>query len=112
MMMFIAGIVPRRDDKDSMTTVLNGEVFNLVEYKKWQGYDIKFVDHNAAFKSYPNWETELLYDTRHPNDSGYAVMAQVWADSIALIPPLDSIAPSPVVDLAVEEIGPATVLLS
>lgn len=112
MMMFIAGIVPRRDDKDSMTTVLNVEVWNLVEYKKWQGYDIKFVDHNSAFKSYPGWETLLLYDTRHPNDSGYAVMAQVWEDSMALVPPIDTIAPSPVVDLAVEEIGPATVVLS
>ncbi len=112
MSMFVAGIVPRTDDKDDETTQLNQSILNLVGYKQWQGYDITFVDHNSAFKAVVNWETELMADTRHPNDSGYVLMAEVWADSLGIEPPVDSIAPSPVVDLTVDQVGPATVSLS
>ena len=109
MTMLVAGIVPRLDEKDSLTTALNNEILDLVNIKQIQGYDIKFVDHNTAFKSNPNWETELMADTRHPNDSGYAIMSQVWSDSLDLVPPIDSIPPSPIFDLAAQEVGPTTV---
>ncbi len=111
MTMMVAGIVPRRDEKDSITTELNTLIRSLVEVKKLHGYDIKYVDHNSAFKSHPNWETELLYDTKHPNDDGYAIMAQVWADSLGLSLPIDSVPPAAITDLTVDQIGSSTVKL-
>jgi lysophospholipase L1-like esterase len=41
------------------------------------------VDINSAFKANPFWATEYMDDAFHPNDTGYAVMAEAWADSIA-----------------------------
>jgi lysophospholipase L1-like esterase len=110
--MLVAGLVPRKDAYDLLTTDLNEEIFNLVQYKIWQGYDIKYADHNTAFKSNPDWEMEYFYDTRHPNDEGYSVMAQVWLDSLGLIPPPDTIPPSAVANLSVAETEPSTVKLA
>jgi lysophospholipase L1-like esterase len=40
------------------------------------------VDMNTAFKENPSWKTQYMFDAFHPNDTGYAVMAQVWAGAI------------------------------
>jgi lysophospholipase L1-like esterase len=111
MLMLVAGLVPRNDPLDDETTNLNLAIFDLVQIKSMQGYDIKYADHNTAFKSSAPWE-DLLYDTRHPNAEGYAVMAQVWLDSLALVPPPDTIPPSAVTNLAIAETSPSVVKLS
>jgi lysophospholipase L1-like esterase len=33
----------------------------------------------AAFVAHEGYRTKLLADLLHPNDAGYAVMAEVWA---------------------------------
>lgn len=110
--MMVAGLIPRTDGYDDETTALNVAIQGLVAQKEWQGYDITYVDHNTAFKSIPGWDYELMYDTRHPKNRGYDVMARVWLDSLGLVPPLDTIPPSPVSDMSIVAAGPATATLA
>ncbi len=37
----------------------------------------------GAFTQNPAYKSELLYDGLHPNDAGYAVMAETWYAAIA-----------------------------
>ncbi len=41
-----------------------------------------FVDMTSAFRKVPEFRTKLLADMLHPNDAGYAVMADVWATAL------------------------------
>lgn len=43
---------------------------------------IAFVDMTSAFRRVPEFRTKLLADMLHPNDAGYAVMAEVWATAL------------------------------
>ncbi|MCK5740032.1 DUF4038 domain-containing protein, partial [bacterium] len=43
---------------------------------------VKLVDMWAAFINTPNWETELMSDTWHPNEAGYSFMAEIWRNKL------------------------------
>jgi lysophospholipase L1-like esterase len=43
---------------------------------------ITFVDQHAAFMNEPDYEALLTSDGVHPNDEGYAVMAETWYEGM------------------------------
>ena len=57
---------------------LNGLIEDLYNEKKDAGYYIYLVDQFNAFKENPDWRTDYMIDNVHPNEDGYAVMAQTF----------------------------------
>ncbi|MBN1350143.1 Ig-like domain-containing protein [candidate division KSB1 bacterium] len=80
----VSSIIPRKDDKDSLTTELNKLILDVFYAKQNSGYLVYFAGHNNVFKATPNWQTVLMSngDDTHPNDSGYNVMAQIYFNAL------------------------------
>ncbi|MFQ5638044.1 MAG: Ig-like domain-containing protein [bacterium] len=74
----LASLVPRTDAKDDNTTTLNTKLLGLYNEKRDLGYRIYYAGMNEVFKCNPNWSTAYMADPVHPNDAGYALMAEVW----------------------------------
>ncbi len=83
----VARIVLRWDGNDPETQVFNDSVEAIVQRRILAGDDLVMVDMEHAL-TYP----DDLRDGVHPNDVGYAKMANVWYDALtALLPPPDTI---------------------
>ncbi|MCJ7655829.1 MAG: GDSL-type esterase/lipase family protein, partial [Dehalococcoidia bacterium] len=81
----VLALIIDRQTHSPATTQFNIDVNNMAQSRIAAGDDIIIVDMEHAL-TYP----DDLYDTVHPNDSGYAKMADVWfdaLDSILAIPP-------------------------
>ena len=79
----LCSLIPRFDEKENRpqrTDELNSMIFSLYLDKYALGWDIYFVDQNAAFLANPNWKTEWMDEYVHPNDAGYHAMAQTFFD--------------------------------
>lgn len=103
----LSTLIPRKDNKDSLTTELN-KLFQDVFYnKKNAGYPIYFAGHNDVFKATPNWQTILMSgsDIVHPNDNGYNLMAEVYFN--ALMNAINSAGPNVTDNFNRTELGPA-----
>jgi lysophospholipase L1-like esterase len=85
----VARIVLRWDGNDPETIAFNDSVEAIVNQRITEGDDLIMVDMEHAL-IYP---TDLA-DGVHPNDNGYAKMADVWYDALVpIIPVPDTIAP-------------------
>ena len=87
-------VTPRADDDDldSEVDALNIAIVDLISQKASMGVQIILADPNSVFKANPNWKTEHMDpDGVHPNNSGYAVMAQIYFDAITSDPSTDLI---------------------
>ena len=115
MIVHLSGLIPRNDstgtEKDSLTTELNEGYLGIVSDWLLRGFDIKYVDHNSAFKADPNWRDDYLFDHVHPNNTGYALMAQTYFDSLASENIFDNVPPAMITDLTVESLATRTALL-
>lgn len=77
----LSSLVPRNDTptRQTVTTELASKIRDLVDEKKADGVLIWFVDMYNAFVANPNWATDYLSaDKFHPNDGGYALMANTF----------------------------------
>jgi lysophospholipase L1-like esterase len=74
----ILALIINRMDHNEATTVFNSDVNNMALNRIANGDDIIIVDMEHAL-NYP----DDMYDTRHPNDTGYAKMADVWYNALA-----------------------------
>ncbi|MCI0691672.1 Ig-like domain-containing protein [candidate division KSB1 bacterium] len=81
----VSSLVPRNDQYDDTTTALNALIQALVKQKHQNGYTIFFAGNNLVFKANPNWQADYLADFEHPNDSGYALMAEVFFNAIQIV---------------------------
>ncbi len=75
---YLSTLIPRQDNKQSVTASVNVNLPEVVAERANAGYKIFLVDNSAAFLANPNWATEWMADNVHPNDAGYTVMAQQW----------------------------------
>lgn len=76
----VASIVPTQSPAmDLRGDAYVASVAKLVEARAARGGRIRFADVRAAFVAREGYRTQLLADLVHPNDAGYAVMAEVWA---------------------------------
>lgn len=80
---FLCAIIPRKDGNDPQTQSLNDEIVKLANIRSANGDRINLVDMHEQFASVSNWETALMADNLHPNDAGYALMAETFFDAIA-----------------------------
>ncbi len=87
---FLCSIVPRTDDLNDETQALNQEIQNLVAARAGS-FRIHFVDQYNAFVNVPGWQTSLMADEIHPNDTGYQLMAETFYS--AIIPYLSPVTP-------------------
>jgi lysophospholipase L1-like esterase len=76
----VASLVPTQSAAmDLRGDAYVAEVAKLVEARAARGVRIRYADMRAAFATREGYRTQLLADLVHPNDAGYAVMAEVWA---------------------------------
>jgi lysophospholipase L1-like esterase len=80
-LLVVAQIVPRRQGNDS-TEDYNAGIPALVDERAAQGDHVALVDMYTPFVNNPNFATALLNDIVHPNNAGYAVMAETWYEAI------------------------------
>ena len=78
----LSSVIPRRDSLNAQNDALNVDIQYLYFRKKSQGLPIYYVPQNERFVENANWAADYLADVVHPNNRGYALMAQVWFESI------------------------------
>jgi lysophospholipase L1-like esterase len=75
----LAQITPSQDDGlNAKIETYNAAMPALVKAQNDAGHHVSLVDMYSAFKADSNYKTSLLQNTLHPNDAGYAKMAEVW----------------------------------
>lgn len=75
---YVSLIIPAVNDSlgDNNHPLYNAQLSAMLDsYDKDNLYK---VDMYSAFTSNENWQTEYMYDSAHPNDAGYQVMAETW----------------------------------
>jgi lysophospholipase L1-like esterase len=82
-LLVVAKLVPTRTDSlNEQVRTYNDAVGALVSERSAAGEHIALVDMYAAFTQNSRYQDELLFDGLHPNDAGYAVMAEAWYEAI------------------------------
>lgn len=83
-LLVLAQLIPTRTDTlNAEVEAFNAELPELVASRVAQGKHVLLVDMYSAFTENPSYKDELLFDGLHPNDAGYAVMADTWFDAVA-----------------------------
>ena len=79
----VASLIPSQDEEfDRRATAYVSQIPKLVSERAGRGQKVVFVDMLPAFQATADFRTKLFADTLHPNDGGYAVMADVWATAL------------------------------
>jgi lysophospholipase L1-like esterase len=78
----LASVVPRADEKDATNDALVALLDDVVTDKVLNGVDVRYAPINEEFISNPSYAFDFLADDVHPNDIGYAIMANVFFDVI------------------------------
>jgi lysophospholipase L1-like esterase len=79
----LAQIVPSQTDGTNQAiSNYNAAIPALVSERSGRGDHIALVDMYGAFTSNPNYKQAWLGDNLHPNEAGYAKMAEVWYSAI------------------------------
>jgi glucose/arabinose dehydrogenase/lysophospholipase L1-like esterase len=80
----VSSAIPRNDSKDDAITILNDLLDDLVTDKVLENKRVRYVGINEQFKKHADWKKEYFTadDPIHPNDRGYAVIANGWLDAI------------------------------
>ena len=60
----------------------NQAIVQLVEERASAGKHVIFVDNHAAFTSNPNYASQWMGDTLHPNTAGYVPLGDSYYDAI------------------------------
>jgi lysophospholipase L1-like esterase len=89
---YLSTIIPRRDYgwRQAVNDEVNASLPGLMSQKTAEGFTIYLVDIASRFKNIPDWHYNLMFDDIHPNDAGYAVMAQAWLDALLGAEPSDN----------------------
>jgi lysophospholipase L1-like esterase len=80
----LASLIGRIDDYDEKTDELNLKIADLFLEKRLAGRKIFYAGIAEVCKSNPAWVVDYFapFDIKHPNDAGFAVMAQVWLNTL------------------------------
>ncbi len=83
----LVSLIPRTDEKDYFTTILNEKIEKLYLAKKKEGLKVFYTGMNEIFKCNMNWSADYFTapDFIHPNDIGYNIMGQIWYSSIMTV---------------------------
>jgi len=84
LLVLLAQIVPGRNDGlNAAVNTYNARFPDIVAEQIQQGRHLILVDMYTAFTRDANYKTSLLGDDLHPNEAGYARMAEVWYETLA-----------------------------
>jgi lysophospholipase L1-like esterase len=84
----LAEVVPTKDDDENQRMrAYNDAMPALVKARADARKHVILVDMYGAFTQNTNYKTEYMNDNLHPNDAGYAVMANAWWDAIGNLLP-------------------------
>jgi len=79
-----AKLIPTRTDSLNVEIeTFNTAIEAIVNDRAAAGKHIIVVDMYSAFTANSNYMSEWLFDGLHPNDDGYAVMADGWYEAIS-----------------------------
>jgi lysophospholipase L1-like esterase len=82
----VAQIVPINDPtKNAQVMTFNANIPALVKARQDAGKHISMVDMYTPLASAPDYKTRYFKDTYHPNDAGYAKMAEAWYPAIGAL---------------------------
>jgi lysophospholipase L1-like esterase len=82
-LLVVAKLIPTRDDSlNTQVRDFNNALASIVNERAEGGDHILMVDMYNAFTVNPDYKSDWLYDGLHPNNAGYAVMADTWYDAI------------------------------
>jgi lysophospholipase L1-like esterase len=83
-LVILAQIVPTRSDgTNQIVQNYNAAIPELVSAQANAGRHLVLVDMYAAFTRDTNYKTALLGDNLHPNEAGYARMAETWGAALS-----------------------------
>jgi hypothetical protein len=83
LLLVVAQIVPTNEAPTNVgVEAFNAEIPAVVASRQSNGKHVTLVDMYGAFTENPNFATEYMDDKYHPNDTGYAKMAEVWHQRI------------------------------
>ncbi len=80
--LILSSLIPRNDSENSKNDELNDLLQVLFNSKRIDGYKIFYAGCNEVFKANPNWMLDWMDDTKHPNDTGYNIMAEVLLNAV------------------------------
>lgn len=84
----VAQLTPTRDSTlNARIETYNAGIAPVVEQLATDGKHVLLVDMFTPFVETANYANALLADSLHPNDAGYAVMADVWYGAIGAVLP-------------------------
>lgn len=86
----VATIIPvANSGTNQRVQTYNAAIPELVSSRAQAGKHVVLLDNYAAFSENPNYQTELMGDSLHPNDAGYAVLGQAFYDAISASLPVE-----------------------
>ena len=83
-LLVVAQIIPTTGSQNTLTLAYNAAIPGVIQPRVAQGKHIVMVDMFDALKV---WSYTLYTDSEHPNDAGYALMAQTWYPAIQSVLP-------------------------
>lgn len=79
----VAQIVPTTNDgENARVQAYNAGIPALVKARADAGKHVTLVDMYGAFTKNANYKGEYMFDSLHPKDPGYVVMAATWYEKI------------------------------
>lgn len=80
----LSSLIPRQDKYDIKTDSVNAGILEMYYNKLSNNYKIYYAGHNEMFKARSDWQSALISaeDYIHPNNEGYAVMAEVFYSAV------------------------------
>jgi lysophospholipase L1-like esterase len=82
-LLVVSSIIPTRTSgTNQRVQAYNAAIPALINARATAGKHIVFVDSHAAFLQNPNYQTALMSDNLHPNDTGYALIGQIFFGAI------------------------------
>jgi lysophospholipase L1-like esterase len=85
-LLVVAQIVPQQkatpDTQNMLVQSFNSEIPGLVKARADAGKHVRLVDMYGALTKVASYSTLYFANTLHPNDAGYAVMADTWYAAI------------------------------
>jgi lysophospholipase L1-like esterase len=80
---YVALIIPSTDGTiNGRITTFNAALESMLETYQGTKANLYIVDMYARFTSNVDWASEWMYDSLHPNDTGYSIMADEWFKAI------------------------------
>ena len=80
-LLVVALVIPSQSGNPDITQ-FNADARTQITDRITAGQHVVLVDMFGAFSANPQYAKAWMYDNLHPNDAGYAVMADVWYRAI------------------------------